>query len=107
MRTTLKCSVFLLIFAVIFSCKKEKNPDILTANFYVRYFANSSNNSCIDYFLFLDIGNPGHFHDRFVYAKNLPKKYREENLHVNVTYYYTKEKKCNYPIINIVKIEKL
>ena len=45
----------------------------------------------------------------FVYAKNLPKEYRENNLRVQVTYRITKEEggsDCKYAIINIIKIQK-
>ena len=113
----MKTNIFKHVAIVLFlagsfvSCGKHNmdltsnDSEIFTAPFYV--FSVSIDEQC-GYLLFADLGSPGLFHSRFVYAENLPKEYQEYLLPVIVTFRKT-ERRCDVneqPIINIIKIQK-
>ena len=103
-------TALLLIFIVGFSaCKEEPKEeeifDTIIRNFYVFDFDFEGSKQC-GYLLFEDTGTPGDYHGSFVWAENLPEQYLEHLLPVTVTFHYTGERCGNYPIINIIKIQK-
>ena len=105
--------VVLSMTIVITACNDEEKissiEDAVTLPFYVFSATPEedefSKHEC-GYLLFGDYGNPGHYHNRFVWTENLPKEYQEHILPVTVTFNYTEEKCGSYPIIDIIKIQK-
>ena len=111
----LSITAILLIVAGSFSaCNNSEPEDVYTAPFAVT----GINLSECGFFLSRYIGNSGIFHNRFVWAENLPKEYQKEGLRVNVTYrivcrgshtaddFVHIQTDCNYPIINIINIRR-
>ena len=102
---TLVFIAILLIVAGFFSACENNTEfdDAITRNYYV--FSIDRDGQC-GYLLFEETGSLGHYHDRFVWAENLPERYQVEHLPVSVTFYNTEEICSGYPIINIVKIQE-
>jgi hypothetical protein len=88
----------------------HNDSDAVTQNFYV-FSANfdkddfSKDEQC-GYLLFEDHGSPFDYHNLFVWAESLPEEYQDHLLPVTVTFHYKGEECGNYPIINIIKIQK-
>jgi len=113
--TILKLLIMAMIVAGnVYSCSNQDSDDaeIFTLPFYV-FSANPEKNEFskheCGYRLFVDLGSPGLFHDRFMWAENLPKEYQKDLLPVIVTFRiireYEQEGDCRYPIIKIIKIK--
>jgi len=122
MKTFLKFTVLsagLLMFAGgLVSCNENEKgsyedkeyEEVFTQLFFV-FSINQENEEFskdeqCGYLLFGNRGSAGHFHNIFVWAKNLPKKYQTNLLPVVVTFSYTGEVCGPFPVINIVKIQK-
>ena len=82
------------------------DDSIVTKPFYV--FLNGEKQEC-GYLLFEDRGDPGLYHNSFVWTENLPKEYQVDLLPVVATYYVVKKANttdCGYDIVNILNIQK-
>ena len=107
--------ILMLLVGCISSCSNNsKNEgEIFTTPFYVFSAAfdedeQFTKDEQCGYLLFEELGSPGLFHGRFVWAENLPKEYQLHLLHVIVTYRVTENhgNDCVYNVINIIKIKK-
>ena len=105
--SVLKITAILLMVAGGFSaCNNSEPEDVLTGHFFVSVGTNDGQPSECGYLLFTDTGNPGHFHNRFVWSQNLPKEYQVDGLQITVTFRYVERGNCNFPVINIISIRK-
>ena len=116
--SVLKITAILLIVVGGFTaCNRLEPEEVLPEGVRKGHFFVSTSipNEC-GYLLFVDTGNPGHFHNNFMWAENLPEEFQIEGLRVTVTFRIVKERNpiieegiitgCYFPIINIIKIRK-